>query len=117
MLSSHKCQSPSMRINAIGPFFGNIASEKPIVVGVNGARPRDRLLCRVGDEELLPGNAIDLASMGLIDLGSMGLKPIPVTLKASILRMGLRQVRCVGNFVHRKWNLLHLSHETPPLDG
>src|SRR5262245_40815891 len=98
--SSQRCQSPSVRIDSVRPFFGNVSSKEAVIVRMGRSRLGQSFGGSVADEKFLARNAQAFAAIFRVDFRGMSFKPRPVALEAFVLRLGLRQLFRVGDLSH-----------------
>src|SRR3954469_21387931 len=70
MLSSHKYHWPSIRIDPFQSLFRDVTHESAVIFGMGSLSLSDGIQCRIGNKQLLTGDANELAAVLTIDVGS-----------------------------------------------
>src|SRR5262245_56124540 len=97
---SKRYQPPSIRIDTSYLFKRNILYKTAIVFWVRGLAQRPRLRGTISYKKLLTGDANTFATILLVDLFGVRLKPGKVPLKPLPLRLGFGEFRRVSHLFH-----------------
>src|SRR5262249_4608190 len=79
--SSQMSHAPPIRIDPRAPFLGNVAGKPAGIFGMSGLGPGQHVVDRVPHEQLLAGDANELAPAG-VHFRGVRLQPGPVPVEA-----------------------------------